>query len=158
MEFFSSIYESWREIQYEKYSALKLEKRLRGKRVLDAGSSLGFLTDFLKERGVESQIISLDVDERALRKCSSEKILGNVVALPFKRGVFDAIVCFDVLHLSGDIDLRPLKRGGQAIVGVPWKHGEVLLEWIERIEKKEVEIEEVDGRERELVALLTLDP
>lgn len=154
MRFFSSIYESWREIQYEKYEALELEERLKGKRVLDAGSSSGFLSDFLRERGTEVQIISLDADIRALRGCSSERVLGRVEMLPFKEGVFDSIICFDVLHLSKTLDLRPLKKGGEAIVGVPWRHRETLLRWLERVEKERAELMEINVREREFVAIL----
>jgi|GEM_PF-5786624 2-polyprenyl-3-methyl-5-hydroxy-6-metoxy-1,4-benzoquinol methylase len=154
MSFFTSIYESWREIQYEKYSTLELDKRLKGKRVLDAGSSVGFLSDFLQERGCNAEIISVDLDEGALIKCSSESVLGDITNLPFKERCFDAIVCFDVLHLSRTIDLRPLKEGGEMIVGVPKRHENVLLEWIEG---KNAEIREINGKEREIVALFTLD-
>ncbi|MDI3502319.1 MAG: hypothetical protein PWR09_443 [Archaeoglobi archaeon] len=152
MRFFSSIYESWREIQYEKYEKLELDRRLEKKRVLDAGASCCFLSDFLKERGVRAELISLDSDIQALKRCISERVAGDVSKLPFRDEIFDVIVCMDVLHLSKDLDLRPLRRGGIAIVGVPERHRKILLEWLR---DREAEIFEINGREREIVAFVT---
>lgn len=115
--FFSEVYESWREIQYEKYE--EILKRIEanglslGKFVLDLGSASGFLYDFLAERAAEVEIVALDVDKKSLMKNSSDhRVIADGDNLPFKKSVFDSLFCVDVAHLLDYLEFDCIKKKG----------------------------------------------
>lgn len=97
-----------------------------GSRVLDAGVGLGrILTPFpgLIRYGVD---ISLDYLRRA-KKAGFEVAFSRIEDMPFKDGIFDAVIACDVLEHVIDLEaccnamLRVLRPGGILIVRVPNK-------------------------------------
>ncbi len=163
--FFSEIYESWREIQYEKYEKIFEEIKnvnlTLGKLILDLGAANGFLTDFISERFINVEIVALDVDFRALKENSSEhKILADGNSLPFKEGIFDTLFCIDVISLLRNLDsldLSCVKDKGVVILALPKRYREVFLKLLSRLSYEDCEIVkkfEINGSEREVVVIL----
>ena len=158
--FFSEIYESWREIQYEKYEEIleRIEKNdlSLGKLVLDLGSASGFLFDFLAERDVESEVVALDIDVASLEKNPSDHlIIGDGNNLPFKSCVFDSLFCVDVAHLLDNLRFDCVKKNGTIILALPARHKEIFESLVAESDHCQlIEKFEVNGREKELVALL----
>lgn len=99
-----------------------------GARVLDAGSGAGFGTAYLSERGLDP--VGIDSDEEAVAQAREsypgpEVIVGDITALPFEDGSFDAVVCFEVIEhvgrpaaLVGEL-ARVLRPGGLLAVSTP---------------------------------------
>ncbi len=165
MEFFSHIYESWREMQYEKYEAIfrELESAnasVRGKTVVDVGSAQGFLIDFMRGQGIQTKLyVGVDVDKSAIRKLNSQlKILASAEALPFKEEVFDVMFCIDVIHLLKDkLDLSPVKEDGVVVVALPSRHESKLQRFVEDMSAEGMEMLSsfsIEGKERECVVVL----
>ena len=99
-----------------------------GKRVLDVGSSSGYLAKPLRERG--NTIVGLELDPAAAREAEQycERVLvGDVetMELPLDLASFDVVLCGDVIeHLRSPgaalARLRPfLKPGGRLVVSTP---------------------------------------
>ncbi|MBI2578234.1 MAG: class I SAM-dependent methyltransferase [Candidatus Aenigmarchaeota archaeon] len=120
--FFSEIYGSWRKIQEEKYEGLwsilgrdffaAFEKR----RVLDLGCGSGYFESFLRSRGVNAGIISVDVE---FTKKVSPFVIADGDSLPFRDGSFDIVVCVDTAHLLGGSDFRRvLRKNGILLMSV----------------------------------------
>ncbi|MCC1492360.1 bifunctional 2-polyprenyl-6-hydroxyphenol methylase/3-demethylubiquinol 3-O-methyltransferase UbiG [Cognatishimia sp. F0-27] len=97
-----------------------------GKRVLDLGCAGGFMAEALAARG--AQVTGIDPAAEALEAARAhaasegldiryDKGVGE--ALPYEDGVFDAVVCVDVLEHVADLDqtlaevARVLKPGGR---------------------------------------------
>jgi 2-polyprenyl-3-methyl-5-hydroxy-6-metoxy-1,4-benzoquinol methylase len=95
-----------------------------GRRVLDIGCSTGYLARILSER--ENRVVGIEVDPRAAaqaRQWCEEVFVGDAetVELPMKLGVFDVILCADVVeHLRDPVRFlkgkRPLLRDGGVLV------------------------------------------
>ncbi len=118
--FFDKIYESWREIQYEKFSKIfGILQGLEGKTVLDVGCGDMFLEEFLKSKGINAHIISVDV--KMPNHIYGKFVLADGNFLPFKN-VFDAVIVFDSGHL---FNLERVKdvvvENGEIIVATPEK-------------------------------------
>ncbi|MDD5590229.1 MAG: class I SAM-dependent methyltransferase, partial [Candidatus Portnoybacteria bacterium] len=104
-----------------------LKKQKPGADILDFGCNAGFLVDFLRQRGWQTQ--GCDKSADAIAFGQAQGITGLRVSdtdvLPFPDGQFDAVFCLDVLeHLADDgIAMaeikRVLKTGGQALITVP---------------------------------------
>lgn len=118
------IYESWKNIQRQKYESIInilgkefVRNLLSGRRVLDLGIGFGYFEDFLEESMIKSSIIGLDRDEEAARKCRVPLVIGNANRLPFRSGTFDVLLSIDSFHSvkSGDF-VRVLKRKGLALI------------------------------------------
>jgi 2-polyprenyl-3-methyl-5-hydroxy-6-metoxy-1,4-benzoquinol methylase len=99
-----------------------------GKRVLDVGSSSGYLAKPLRERG--NTIVGLELDATAAREAERycERVLvGDVetMELPLEPASFDVVLCGDLIeHLrtpgAALARLRPfLKPGGRLVVSTP---------------------------------------
>ena len=103
------IYESWRNVQYEKYAFLleKFPNFFSGK-ILDIGCGKNFLKQYLQGK-TEANIIGTDT--------SGGDVIADANHLPFPDESFSRIVCIDALHLF-DCDFRVLKKNGLAIVSI----------------------------------------
>ncbi len=65
--------------------------RLNPKRTLEIGIGNGFISKYLRERGIN--IITLDID----RKLTPD-VIGSVLQIPFANESFDAVACYEVLE------------------------------------------------------------
>ncbi len=108
----------------------KIKKRLRETGlVLDVGCSVGLLTGELAPRC--GKIVGVDIDRSsvlAAQKLFGSKctfVMGNSMALPFKEGIFDAVVSSEVIEHVNKPEIfasemsRVLRKAGQAIVTTP---------------------------------------
>lgn len=78
--------------------------KLRPDKVLEAGIGNGFVTRYLKRKGLN--ISTLDI-EQELRP----DIIGSVSSMPFVRNAFDVVACFQVLeHLPYGEFTRALRE------------------------------------------------
>jgi len=64
---------------------------LNPKKVLEIGVGNGFVSKYLKERGVN--VITLDIDERL-----KPDAVGSVLDIPFSESSFDVVTCYEVLE------------------------------------------------------------
>ena len=100
---------------------------LRGKAFLDAGCGTGLFSAAAAQRG--AQVISLDVGEKLLAevalKCKSDRVVGDLAALPFGDAAFDVVLSTEVVeHLrrpeQGVKELcRVVKPGGILLITTP---------------------------------------
>ncbi len=134
-EFFNEHAEHWDERVAEK-DASKLEQmagRLKikhGDRILDVGTGTGVLLSYLlKKVGNGGGVIALDHADKMLSKAKAKDFKGqidflcaDVMAIPFKNDVFDAVVCYSSLPHFPDktaaiLEIkRVLKKGGRFFV------------------------------------------
>ncbi len=121
--FFKSEGTRWlSEIETEVMRGLHVEGAL----VLDAGVGTGRNAALLSEKG--ARVVGIDISPSMLKKARSrvgcEVVLASAHMLPFRREVFDAVVCVRVLkyveHWMGVIseDGRVLKGGGSYVLEV----------------------------------------
>lgn len=99
-----------------------LGKYARGKRVLDAGCGTGKNMEFLDSLGYKCE--GIDVSDEALKFCRQRGIskvkMGSIDKIPYRAGVFDVVICLDVLGILEEdarkramVELsRVLKPGG----------------------------------------------
>jgi 2-polyprenyl-3-methyl-5-hydroxy-6-metoxy-1,4-benzoquinol methylase len=102
---------------------------LRGRRLLDAGCGTGLFSRVAVERG--AAVTSLDVGHRLLeqvaRKTQSERVVGDVAALPFDDGTFDYVICTEVIEHTLEPEravtelVRVLRPGGTLVLTTPNK-------------------------------------
>jgi SAM-dependent methyltransferase len=104
--------------------ALAATVRGRG-RLLDVGCGTGALA---KELGELGAVVGVDVSTEAIawsrRRGLGALCVGTAERLPFRSGVFDAVVAADVVEHTDDARTlgevaRVLRRGGTALVHVP---------------------------------------
>ncbi|MDA8240168.1 MAG: methyltransferase domain-containing protein [Nitrospiraceae bacterium] len=116
---------------------------LRGKLILDAGVGAGRYTDIMSRWGAEVVGVDLSYAVEAAHKsfCDRENVMivqGDISALPFRHGTFDAIISIGVLHHTPDTFryfsyLVPfLKPGGSIAIWVYPNEGQfrVRKKWI----------------------------
>jgi len=109
--FSSRVYESWREIQQEKYRAI-LQFPIFSGRIIDIGGGKRYLEKFLLDDGVKADIICADIEEPA-------DVLGDGGRLPFRDEIFDTVISIDSMHLIEGRDFeRVLKKGGFALLAL----------------------------------------
>ena len=102
----------------------RLERLLRGRRLLDVGCSYGAFLDAARERGWEVSGVELSVkgSEYARRHRALEVFTGTLEHAGFPAGSFDAVSLWDVIeHLDRPLDLlrearRILRPGGVLLV------------------------------------------
>lgn len=97
-----------------------------GARILDAGCGTGGMMEQLSQRWA---CVGIDISPRAVHYTLDRglcAVQGDVGALPFDNGSFDAVLCLDVIyHLAVDPHQalaemrRVLKPGGLLILNVP---------------------------------------
>lgn len=128
-----------------------------GAQTLELGIGTGRIALPLLERGVN--VTGLDISERMIARLRAkvaderaarpdapwgrlEVSLGDITALPFATGAFDAIIAVHVLHLvphwrqALDEALRALRRGAPLLLGQDVAHGSTVThslqdEWVE---------------------------
>ena len=66
-------------------------KKLDKKKVLEIGVGNKTVSDYLKKIGFD--VTTCDIDPRL-----KPDFVGNVTSLPFKKGGFDLVICFEVLE------------------------------------------------------------
>ena len=144
--FFDKIYESWREIQYEKYELIlpMVRSYARNGRVLDIGCGKMFFEDFARERSAKFKIISTDIEPPADVLCDGSN-------LPFKKA-FDVVLAIDSLHKFDPSDVkRVLKDNGVFIAALPKKfEGE-----FKKVKMRIVDCRHINGREEEIVKVFS---
>jgi 2-polyprenyl-3-methyl-5-hydroxy-6-metoxy-1,4-benzoquinol methylase len=73
---------------------------LSGRRLLDAGCGTGLFSRMAVDRG--ARVTSMDVGEQLLaevaKKCASERVVGDLLALPFDDESFDFVICTEVIE------------------------------------------------------------
>ena len=150
--FSTKIYSSWRETQRNKYTKIfdRVGTDFFSGLVLDIGAGLGYLQQFLKEKGFEADIITLDIEEPA-------QIIADGGKLPFRDNSFDAVISIDAMHLIKGSDFkRVLKNGGLALLALFFN-----INYVERknlLKEKLMGFEilaefELHGRENEYIML-----
>ncbi len=160
MQFCHRVYESWREIQYEKYGAIlgTLEELGIGigKLVLDLGSASGFLYDYLEENGYCCEVVALDIDGDAiLVNRSQHRVIGDANFPPFIDGAFDSLFCVDVAHLLRELDVSCVREGGLIVLALPVRHSKRFHDFVDLTKRyaRPLRIFESNGREREKIAI-----
>lgn len=116
------------------FRQLLLRSVPRGASVLDAGCGVGDMLHLLRD---EYRVVGVDASETAVTYCRSRGLgdsvaHGNILALPFGDGTFDAVLSLDVLYhqwVPDDLQSlkelrRVLKPGGKLLIQVP------AYEWI----------------------------
>jgi SAM-dependent methyltransferase len=106
---------------------LRMIGDVRGKKVLDVGSSQGLVMDELK---VAELAVCVDLAEAYLRVAQEHghrAVVADGEVLPFQSGTFDVVICSGVLEhvLNPEAVLeeiaRLLKQAGTVFVLVPWE-------------------------------------
>ena len=105
----------------------------RGKRVLDIGSSLGFVPYLLRQSGAD--VVGLELDPSALADARANFpdgnfIQGSALRMPFEAAEFDIVSMFEVIeHIPRGTEsqalsevFRVLRPGGRFILSTPNKH------------------------------------
>ena len=100
---------------------------LNGSLFLDAGSGGGHFSQKAEEYG--AKVISFDIGLNLLKqvrnRCSSKKVSGSVLQLPFKEDIFDVVLSTEVIeHTPSPVSaIREMcsvvKPGGLLIITVP---------------------------------------
>ncbi len=125
--FTSEIYSDWmRSTQEKKYKEIFLDfiLTLKGKvdlekdRILDIGVGKGWFEKKLHERGIDAEVVGLDVERTDMATEGVKFIVGDGDYMPFKSSSFDMVISFDTIHLlknPGEIE-RVIKDGGFALI------------------------------------------
>ncbi len=117
--FTSKIYDSWKDIQKRKYEEIfnRVDLELLSGKILDIGFGSGFFQEFLKEKGIKSDMIRIDVDRKA--KHGRGTLLADGNKLPFKSEKFDSVISIDSMHFIKTNDFkRVLKKKGFALLSL----------------------------------------
>lgn len=79
--------------------------------VLDIGCGNGYLINFLLENKKYKKLVGLDISSKALRYIKTEKILGDIINLPFQEDSFDLIVCSEIIeHLTEEDFIKAISE------------------------------------------------
>lgn len=118
-----------------------LPKILSGKKLLDAGCGTGWFSAEAVKRG--ARVTSLDLGEKLLeqvaKKCTSKRVVGSVLALPFKDNSFDILISSEVIeHTTDPVKAiqefyRVLKPKGTLVVSTPnsfWYFALRIATWL----------------------------
>ncbi|MFH1420832.1 MAG: class I SAM-dependent methyltransferase [Candidatus Aenigmatarchaeota archaeon] len=163
MSFFSNVYDSWKQIQFEKYKQmLPMLQEMNLASTLDVGAGSGFFEEFLEENGFSTGgFVCVEPDKKMFKACGfRNKILCSAEKLPFENERFDSLVCLDTIHLITDAkDMsRVLKNNGKMLVSLFCNKDNVdekekmILEKLKGFKVLEKKL--VPGKELELVMLV----
>ncbi len=126
----SLIYDTWmKETQFKKYDGildmlLKNQVPLDGK-VLDVGIGTGLFEDYLRGKGVELDVVGVDVDKKMLEEAKKKGylvMLANAEKLPFEDESFDLVISIDMINSVADKAAviqeikRVMKPGAYAVI------------------------------------------
>ncbi|MFP4115903.1 MAG: class I SAM-dependent methyltransferase [Candidatus Aenigmatarchaeota archaeon] len=125
--FSSRIYSDWmKSTQEKKYTEilldfilpLKNKLNIENCRVLDVGVGKGWFEKKLIERGMDAEIVGLDIEKTDLATEGVRLMLGSGDRIPLKEESFDFVVSFDTVHLlkSPEEIERVLSKGGYALI------------------------------------------
>ena len=116
---------------------MKLLKNIKSKTILDAGCGYCIYSLMTAERG--NKVYAMDIDKDRIKRIEKmleedrelgKKIIlkvGSIANIPFKEGVFDAIICSEVIeHIDEDKKAfeelsRVLKKDGILVLSLPSK-------------------------------------
>lgn len=124
---------------------LKRHRKLQ--RILDAGSASGGNTLFMVSLGFNVVSVEYSKVGCELQTSKGIKVIqGDLTSLEFDSGIFDGIVCMDVLeHIVDDGKavaelFRVLKPGGEVLISVPqdpklWSSHDVAVNHFRRYER-----------------------
>ena len=106
-----------------------LPKKIKGKKLLDAGCGTGWASAWAAERG--AKVTSMDVGDKLLKevakKCKSKRVKGSILEMPFRTNSFDIVVSTEVIEHVEDPQkaikemFRVLKPGGVLALTTPNK-------------------------------------
>ena len=123
---FANQYETSRRLNLI-FNRLIKPSELKGKSLLDAGSGGGHFSEAASHLGART--FSLDIGLNLLKgvgqRCASKKISANILALPFKKTVFDIVLSTEVIEhttepLAALSELsRLVKPGGLLVITTP---------------------------------------
>src|SRR3989338_2543110 len=92
--FFAEVYSSWKHLQRYKYERIF---RILGRdffenagSVLDLGCGTGYLEEFLRKKGIDSNIVGID---SMFAKLAFPFVVGDGNEMPFRNNSFDAVFC-----------------------------------------------------------------
>jgi 2-polyprenyl-6-hydroxyphenyl methylase/3-demethylubiquinone-9 3-methyltransferase len=123
---FTNNYETSRRLELI-FQRLIKPSELAGKSLLDAGSGGGHFSGAASDLGART--FSLDVGLRLLKavsqRCDSQKVAASILALPFKKTVFDIVLSTEVVEhtaaplVAVDELAQLVKPGGLLIITTP---------------------------------------
>jgi 2-polyprenyl-3-methyl-5-hydroxy-6-metoxy-1,4-benzoquinol methylase len=123
---FANNYETARRLHLVFGTLINLPE-LPGSLFLDAGSGGGHFSQMAGEYG--AQVISFDIGLNLLKqvrnRCSSQRVSGSVLQVPFKEGTFDVVLSTEVIeHTPSPVSAvremcSVVKPGGLLIITVP---------------------------------------
>jgi len=161
-KYFSKIYDSWKNIQKEKYEIIldifiKNKIKFSEVLVLDLGCGPFYFEEFLEDKKIKTKnFILFDKDRKLIGK-RNNFVLGDLNRLPFKKEVFDIVFCIDVLHfIDNPKDLKYLvKKGGFVLISQFLRVGEDINKSLKKFEGFKI-LEEFlfNCKEKEIIILL----
>lgn len=102
---------------------IRLARELTG-RILDCGSGDDLFGPYLRREG--NRVISLDLDEGALRKTPGAGVVASCADMPFVDDYFDAVwACAIIEHSAADSlpeMIRVTRPGGRIVAVTPNRH------------------------------------
>ncbi len=143
--FFDKIYESWRDIQYEKYKFIFpiIKKYYDGRRILDIGCGHLFFEQYVEsiQKEIRQKMIAVDVHGNGV------DVICDGSFLPFKK-IFGIVISIDSAHKFDTDDVKNvLMDDGIFIVALPEK----FSEHFKKIRMKNVESFVLPTMEKEIV-------
>ncbi len=101
----------YKDLQYQKYSIMldsEIINRINNSKCLfDLGVGTGLFKDFLKDHGIKSKIIGVDISSKMLKKAKKKRYIavqGDVEMLPFKDRVVDIAFSFTSIQNVENIE------------------------------------------------------
>ena len=118
---------------------------LTPKKILEIGIGNGFVSNYLKQRGLN--ITTLDIDSRLRLDVS-----GSILNIPFLDKKFEVVVCYELLE---HLPYSNFKRAMSEIFRVSIKHAIISLPDVNRIYRLFVEIS-IIGEYKKFIPLIRL--
>lgn len=117
------------------FDELLANEHIKNKQLLDAGCGTGWFSAAAVKRG--AKVTSMDLGEKLLnevaKKCKSERVVGSILDIPFKKNTFDYVIVSEVIEHVPDPDralrecYRVLKSHGVLVLTTPNKFWYLFL-------------------------------